>query len=161
MNQAIKRENKKKSVEIDSDDGKDDEVQEPALEEIDLEKIAREALDPNSVKCSDSTLKKIFREERKFKPREPREREPREGEERKVPQCPTTKKGKVSKTMCEIDKIYVLTQSFESTFIWLMHNQLINVIPKCEKCEIPFKLVRNRDYIYDTRCYRCPICEQT
>ena len=60
--------------------------------------------------------------------------------------------------MCEIDKIYVLTQS---TFIWLMHNQIINVIPKCEKCEIPFKLVRNRAYIYDTRCYRCPICENT
>ena len=42
-----------------------------------------------------------------------------------------------------------------------MHNRLIHVIPKCEKCEIPFKLIKSRDSLYDSRCYSCPICNAT
>ena len=87
------------------------------MEEIDLDQIAREAADPNSIKASlDTGIRKIFEDKSKL-PQQKRKDDQEEEEKSHV-----TKKGKVSKTFCQIDKIFVLTQSFESTFIWAMHN---------------------------------------
>jgi hypothetical protein len=48
--------------------------------------------------------------------------------------------------------------SFDSTFVWCMNNNLLNLIPECAICRIPMKLIKDNTYIHDARSYKCDIC---
>jgi hypothetical protein len=58
------------------------------------------------------------------------------------------------------DEVYLLTQSFDSTFVWLMQNHMLNLIPTCQKCLIPLKLVLAKvTENFDSRWYKCSVCK--
>lgn len=127
----------------------EEEEKEPVLQEEDVEQVARDAQDPESASLSvrdgfDSKTLEVPRSKR---------------QEHCDSDVPETKQGKVKRAFNQFDQIFTVTQNFETTFVWAMHNKLISVVPQCTRCKVPYKLIKHNEYIYDSRCYKCSVCD--
>ena len=52
--------------------------------------------------------------------------------------------------------MWLLTQNFDSTFVWLVQNRLLNLIPECSECKKSLRMtLTKRDENFDGRWYVC------
>ena len=60
-----------------------------------------------------------------------------------------------------MDEIQVITQNFDSCFVWCQQNELIQQLPECPYCKIPMRVSINSKNIHDAREYTCHnVCGQ-
>ena len=72
----------------------------------------------------------------------------------------TEKQKSISRAFNTKDNIHQLTSTFDATFLWLMRNKLLNVIPDCQTCkEVLVLQMAKQGANHDGRWYVCNSCE--
>lgn len=68
-------------------------------------------------------------------------------------------RGSVQKHFSQQDEVWVMTQNFDSTFVWLVQHRMLNLIPECSDCKIALRMtLTKRDENFDGRWYICTSC---